>query len=46
MKAALLSLALIAAKSFDSSGASHGEIVDLPPRGTEALIAEGLGGVR
>ena len=28
-------------KSVDSSGASHSEIVDLPPRGAEALIAEG-----
>ena len=28
-------------KSDDSSGASQGEIVDLPPRGAEALIAEG-----
>jgi hypothetical protein len=28
-------------KSVDSSGAPQSEIVDLPPRGAEALIAEG-----
>ena len=28
-------------KSVDSSGAFQSEIVDLPPRGAEALIAEG-----
>ena len=27
--------------SVDASGAPQGEIVDLPPRGAEALIAEG-----
>jgi hypothetical protein len=28
-------------RSVDSSGAPQSEIVDLPPRGAEALIAEG-----